>query len=138
MTKRKTKDEGHFTDPQRDAKLAERSIRIDPRYIQHANKSELVQLAQLIHGVRAHRGMSRSELEQIVLGKVPAGVKNPVDKYRNVVRSFLAENWDRVRDQIDPRCSGDCYNCHDIVVIGCYSVNQKALTQFKETKHGNR
>lgn len=146
MSKAK-KAEDPFEDPRRDELITSGEIQIDPRYVQCLNMSELVQLCNLIDPeARVHRGISREVLEEILTrAPSPKGTgnpSNPVDRYRKLIRAFFKVYWKKVKDQIDPKCDGDCYRCHDIVVLSCYIVNHKRLQQFrskraiKETANG--
>ena len=51
-----TKVDDPFEDPERDERIASGEIPLDPRYLHHVNKSELIQLCNLINpGCGAHR-----------------------------------------------------------------------------------
>lgn len=130
------KIEDPFEDPERDDKIAAGDVELDPRYIQHLNMTELVQLVQLVNPeARAHRGMKREILEELLAGaKESHEWGNPVDRYRKLIKAFFNVYWDRVQDQLDPKCDGDCFKCHDAVVLSCYIVNHKRLSQFRSKR----
>lgn len=122
-----------------DEKIRNGDTVLDPRYFNLLNRTELVQLCNLKHPeAGAHLGMSTKDLKLILSG-VSAGElrdlsSNMVDRYRKLIKAFLAKNWNKVQDQFEPTCTGNCYNCHDIVVLSCYIVNQKRLRRFRAEK----
>lgn len=130
------KEEDPFQDPGRDEKIASGEIPIDQRYVPFLNKTELVQLCNLVNpDARAHRGMSRNSLEEILAGAKESDEEpNPVDRYRKVIRAFFDVYWSKVQDQLDPKCDGNCWGCHDAVVLSCYIVNHKRLNQFRSKR----
>ena len=130
------KVEDPFEDPGRDEMIVFGEIEIDPRYVGELNTTELVQLCQLVNpDSRAHRGMSREALEEILAGAGEShDCVNPVDRYRKLINAFFEVYWERVKDQIDPKCNGNCYECHDTVVLSCYIVNHKRLQQFRSKR----
>ena len=132
MAKAKTKDP--FESPELDKDIASGEISLDQRYMHHVNKSELVQLCNLVSpNSRAHRGMDRDELLTILRTRRGKG-KSIVDRYRKLIRAFLEVNWKKIQDQIDPKCNGNCYECHDVVVLSCYVVNAKRLQEFRSKR----
>jgi hypothetical protein len=134
MAKEK-KVEDPFEDLGRDAKIASGEIKIDPRFIDKANITELVQLCNLLHPeMRAHPGIERRHLEEAVLRKPTKKWRGPVDRYRKLIRAFFTVHWKKIKDQLDPKCGGDCYGCHDIVVLSCYLTNHKRLKQFRSER----
>jgi len=129
------KVEDPFEDPGRDALIASGEIEIDPRYVGELNTTELVQLCNLRHpDMRAHRGIAREYLEEALLVAPMSGWSNPVDRYRKLIKAFFEVYWEKVKDQIDPKCNGDCFGCHDAVVLSCYIVNHKRLQQFRSKR----
>lgn len=129
------KTEDPFEDPGRDAKIASGEISIDPRYIKHCNVTELVQICNLKHPeMRAHIGIARDYLEEAAVVAPAPGWSNPIDRYRKLIRAFFEVYWEKVQDQLDPKCDGNCYGCHDIVVLSCYIVNHKRLQQFRSNR----
>lgn len=116
--------------------IAAGEIQMDPRYIPHLNVTELVQLCNLVNpDARAHRGMSREGLEEILAGARETHEEaNPVDRYRKLIKAFFDVYWEKVKDQIDPKCDGNCFGCHDSVVLSCYIVNHKRLQQFRSKR----
>lgn len=131
-----TKVEDPFEDPGRDERIASGEIPIDPRYVGRLNLTELVQLCNLRNPkARAHRGMRREVLEDILSGAPgPRKNRNPVDRYRKLIKAFFSVYWNKVQDQLDPKCDGNCYGCHDVVVLSCYLVNHKRLNQFRSKR----
>jgi len=130
----KAKAEDPFESPERNERIASGEIQLDHRYLRHVNKSELVQLCNLIDpSCRAHRGMKEKELIRILKGSGGKN-KNVVDRYRKLVKAFVEVNWKKIQDQIDPHCDGDCYKCHDIVVLSCYAVNADRLQKFRSKR----
>ena len=108
---------------------------LDPRFFDLMNRTEMVQLCNLRYPeAGAHLGMSTKDLKLILSGVSAGRVDNPsnlVHRYRKLIKAFLARNWSKVQDQFEPTCTGDCYNCHDMVVLSCYIVNQKRLRRFR-------
>jgi len=129
------KIEDPFEDLGRDAKIASGEIKIDPRFIDKANTTELVQLCNLLHpSMRAHPGIERRYLEEAVLAAPAKKWRNPVDRYRRLIQAFFKVYWKKIKDQMDPRCNGNCDGCHDVVVLSCYLTNYKRLKQFRSER----
>ena len=108
---------------------------LDLRYLNEVNKTELVQLCNLLHPkLRAHHGIPIEQLREIIKGGTHEKFVNSVDRYRNFIKEFLAVYWSKVKDQFEPTCNGECYKCSDMVVLSCYVVNYKKLRAFRSKK----
>lgn len=129
-----TKADNPFESEERNARIASGEVVLDQKYLQHVNKSELVQLCNLIDpSCRAHRGMDNSKLISILKGSGEKS-KNIVDRYRKLIKAFTEVHWNKIQDQLDPSCDGNCYNCHDVVVLSCYVVNAERLQKFRSKR----
>jgi len=117
-----------FFDPARDDAIRKAGPEFDLSDLKHVNHTELVQLCWLINPEGgAHMGMSRNTLEEIIVGVIPEDNTNPVDKCRSKLRAFITANWDKIHDQLEVNCTGDCFKCHDFKVLGCFVTNADHL-----------
>lgn len=125
------KQRAFFDWQQQAVKIVESGPDFDLSYLDQCNHTELVQLCNLLNpDGGAHMGMKRSMLEEIIQGVVPDDPpENQVNKYRLRLRDFIDEHWDKIRDQMEMDCTGDCFKCHDIMVLGCYVTNADHLKE---------
>jgi hypothetical protein len=122
-----------FYDPERNSAISEAGPKFDLSDLEHVNHTELVQLCNLMNpDGNAHLGMKRKVLEEILQGVVPDDASNPVDKIRKRLHSFIQEHWEKIRDQMEVNCTGNCYQCHDFMVLGCYVTNADHLKRTPE------
>ena len=113
-----------FFDPALEDRIREGGEKFDLSDLQHCNHTELAQLCQLLNpDGHAYKGMSQKVLEEILVGVVPDGLDNPVDKYRAKLNVFIQKHWNKIHDQMEINCTGDCYQCHDLMVLGCFVAN---------------
>jgi len=125
------KQRAFFDWQQQAVKIIDAGPKFDLSDIGQCNHTELVQLCSLLNpDGGAHMGMERSMLEEILQGVVPDNPpKNKVNKYRSRLRYFIRDHWDKIRDQLEMDCTGDCYQCHDITVLGCFVTNADHLKE---------
>lgn len=124
-----------FADPSRDEQIASGEIEIVEEYTKYLNVTEAVQLCKLKYPeAGVHLGMSLNRLLKILKGESKVEKREPIDRYRKLIKAFLKQNWKKVRDQVDPKCNGNCNACNDIVVLSCYITNHKWLRQFIEER----
>lgn len=127
------KQRAFFDWQQQAVKIIEAGPKFDLSDLSAVNHTELVQLCQLLNpDGGAHMGMDRTTLEEIIVGVVPKVEGNPVDRYRARLNTFIQGHWDKIRDQLDVNCSGDCYKCHDLMVLGCFVTNADHLRREPE------
>jgi hypothetical protein len=91
------------------------------------NKSELVQLLDEVHGIRAHRGVSKKLLTKSLLTGRDPEVGNPFDDDRVKIMRFLKKHWEKIQSQLELKCSGDCYKHSDMQVLACYLKSKQVL-----------
>lgn len=126
------KQRAFFDWQQQAVRIMEAGPDFDLSDLDQCNHTELVQLARLLNpDGAAHMAMERSMLEDIVLhGVVPTNPPdNKVDRYRARMHQFIQEHWDKIRDQMEMSCTGDCYQCHDFMVLGCFVANADHLKE---------
>jgi len=97
------------------------------------NKTELIQLLDETHGIRAHRGMAKSALiDALVTGTAPKGTENPFDKERRLIMAFLKKHWEKIQSQLEIRCPADCWQHNDMQVLACYLSSREVLEDDSE------
>ena len=111
-----------------DKEIAEGNVHLDPKDFRFINTTELVEILRL-RGIRAHRGVPKDELIQMLQHEPTEEIVSRVDKKRDALIAFMSANWDKISDQVMPQCHGDCYKHHDLEVTVCHYVNQ---TFFEE------
>lgn len=122
-----------FYDPSRNDAIRQAGPDFSLGDLDQVNHTELVQLCNLIvPEAGAHLGMDRSVLEEVIVGVIPDGQANPVDQYRAKLYRFIRKNWEKIRDQLEVNCGGNCYECHDFLVLGCYATNSHHLKEPEE------
>lgn len=127
------KPRAFFDWQQQAVKIIEAGPKFDLSDLAQVNHTELVQLCRLLNpDGNAHMGMKRTVLEEILLGVVPDDAGNQVDKYRAKLSAFIQRHWDKIRDQMEMNCTGDCYQCHDLMVLGCFVTNADHLKKSPE------
>lgn len=115
-------------------KIREAGPDFDPSDIDQCNHTELVQLCNILNpDAKAHMRMKRSMLEEILQGVIPDNPpRNKVNTYQSKLRLFIRKHKEKISDQMELDCTGDCYQCHDFMVMGCYVTNADHLEESPE------
>lgn len=108
-------------------------VTVDKEDLKQMNRSELSQLCRY-SGVRAHRGMKRNELIEILL-KVQNGesvaVHNPIDSMRDKILTFFTFAKERLSNQLKSDCKDKtCYQHTDVQVMLCWLTNRKTIEKY--------
>lgn len=109
-----------------DEEIRQKGIRIDPEDLDVMNVTEMVEILNLM-GIRAHRGMSREELSELLERGEVQRVVHPIDPARRRLMNFLEKNLHRISDQLLVNCHKDCFKHHDAEVLVCYMANKARL-----------
>lgn len=126
-----------FFDKHRNARIrsGELSLTVCESDLPHMNKTELIQICNMIiPDAKAHHGLTRKEVEWMIMAGEANSKGNPIDPYRDQLLAFLQKYWEKVKDQLEIHCQADCYKCSDAMVLGCYLTNKKVLG--KDEEHG--
>lgn len=95
------------------------------------NTTELVYLCRA-KGVMVHRGIRREILEDVLRGKQPPTILNPVDHKRDEMMAFLKRFWAAIESQLEVRCSGNCYHHTDMLAVSCWDLNKRVIERYKD------
>lgn len=110
-----------------DREIRENGFEYDPTTLDELNTTELVEILNLL-GVRAHSGMKRQEMINIIEDMPDDGsIPNPIDTYRDKIMRFIKKYISRIRDQMQMHCDGDCYKHTDIEVLACYIASREQI-----------
>lgn len=107
-----------------DERIRKNEVVFREDFIEGMNASELVEILNL-RGVRAHRGMELSELQEALLQHLRGEkvvIEHPVDYIRRRLRWFIELHYEKIRDQLTMQCDMRCFDKHDAEVLFCYAA----------------
>jgi hypothetical protein len=106
---------------------------VDPAHLSLLNSTELVEILRL-RGLRAHRGLSRRALAELVLesnggATVQNPPQDPVDLLRKRLRWYTTTFKEQIRDQLTATCSMECWNAPPSEILYCYEANRERIEE---------
>jgi hypothetical protein len=132
MAKR-TKNNFMSEDRNEKIRAGEIELQITEEDLSLMNKTELIQVGALL-GISLHHGMSKEDILRYM--RKPTKEKNPVDYYRDIIKNFLEENWNKIKEQIGINCFGNCYKCSDMTTLSCYIINSEIFRKAERKENG--